>query len=170
MTLWLLHFFNFDLIFQTQSWWGEKLKITSASTRDCGRHDTSHDHGLLQTPIQVQQVCHKQLALEESWQVNLRGMDSNYTHPLFAPNYGTRFLHQTMASPFCTKLWHPLSAPNYGIPFLHQTIRILMLLDDWLNDWCALLATFSSFFRKTILLVEFNFLSYWGLVLRTWIG
>ena len=32
-----------------------------------------------------------------------------------------------------------------------------MLLDDWLNDWCVLLATFSPFFWKTILLVEFKF-------------
>ena len=33
-------------------------------------------------------------------------------------------------------------------PFLHQTIRTPMLLDDWLNDWCALLATFPPFFLK----------------------
>ena len=44
----------------------------------------------------------------------VRGMDPNYTHPLF----------------------------------LHQTIRTPMLLDDWLNDWRALLATFPPFFLK----------------------
>ena len=55
-------------------------------------------------------------------------------------------------------------------PFLRQTTRTPTLLIDWLNDWCALLATFSSFFLKTILLAEFNFLSYWGLVLCTWVG
>ena len=33
-------------------------------------------------------------------------------------------------------------------PFLHQTTRTPMLLDDWLNDWCALLATFFPSFLK----------------------
>ena len=65
----------------------------------------------------------------------------------------TPFLHQTIRT-----------------PFLHQTIRTPILLDDWLNDWCVLLATFSPFILKPILLVEFNFLSFWGLVLCTWVG
>ena len=71
------------------------------------------------------------------------------SHSLLCTRDGPRLY----APPFCTKL--------YALPCYWMI--------DWMIDvrWLQLF-TFSSW--KTILLAEFNFLSYWGLVLRTWVG
>ena len=81
----------------------------------------------------------------KNWPSKMRAHSTRYSSTRDGPK-----LH---APPFCTKL--------YALPCY------------WMIDWMIdvrCLQLFPPFFWKTILLVEFNFLSYWGLALRTWVG